>query len=274
MKKEKKEIRDVLMGRTVLDEDGNLTTLEPGMFRVPQGVVDGAGGVFLFGIARKARLYETDFSEGDTLAWADWCMASLGRTVRLRTQPEAAACRIRYMLTRPAVLTFRFMEGRPVLTAWAGRGLTARISLRRALRAFQRQLPEGIRPSSEQAPREKRGKGNAGQPPAASQETWTEDVPDRAPYDAETPEQENWTDQGAYGAEMPEEETWTDRGEYGAEMPEQETWTDQGAYGAEMPEQETWTGQGAYGAEAPEQENWTDRAAYGMETQIQEDEQP
>ena len=258
MKKEKKEIRDVLMGRTVLDEDGNLTTLEPGTFRVPQGVVDGAGGVFLFGIARKTCLYETDFSEGDTLAWADWCMASLGRTVRLRTQPEAAACRIRYVLTRPAVLTFRFMEGRPVLTAWAGRGLTARISLRRALRAFQRQLPEGIRPSSEQAPREKRGKGNAGQPPAASEETWAEDVPD----------------QGAYGTEAPEQENWTDRAAYGAEAPEQENWTGQGAYGAEAPERENWASQTAYDTEAPEQENWTDRAAYGMETQIQEDEQP
>ena len=54
MKKEKKEIRDVLMGRTVLDEDGSLTTLEPGMFRVPQGVMDGAGGVFLFGIAQSS----------------------------------------------------------------------------------------------------------------------------------------------------------------------------------------------------------------------------
>lgn len=209
MKKEKKEIRDVLMGKTVLDEDGCLTTLEPGMFRVPQGVMDGAGGVFLLGIARRSRVYETAYSREDTLAWADQRMMELGRVVRLRTQPDTAACRIRYVLTRPAMLTFRFVGGQAVLTAWAGRGLTAWISLGRALRAFEQQLPEGIRPSREALPREKKERKDRGRKaqasPAPEQETWAEQPPYDT-YGAEAPEQGNWAEQPPYDTETPGQE--------------------------------------------------------------------
>lgn len=173
MKREKKEIRDILLGKTVLDEDGALTTLEPGMFRVPQGIMDGAGGVFFLGIARRARCYSSTYSEKDTLALAVSCMLDLGRLVRLRLQPETAACRIRYVLTRPAVLTFRYVDGLPVLTAWTGRGLMAWLTLRRAIRSFERLLPEGIQPTSGKAPeepKERRGrKKKTGQTPAAAE---------------------------------------------------------------------------------------------------------
>lgn len=55
-------------------------------------------------------------------------------------------------LLTPALLTFRYMKGVPVLTAWAGRGLTGWISRRRALRAFSARLPESIKISEKQAP--------------------------------------------------------------------------------------------------------------------------
>ena len=63
MRKDKKEIRNLLLGKMVLDEDGRLVTPPAGTFRVPQGVTDGAGSVRLFGITGKARRYETDLSE-------------------------------------------------------------------------------------------------------------------------------------------------------------------------------------------------------------------
>jgi len=144
MKKEKKEIRDLLLGKAVLDVDGKLITPDAGMFRLPQGVVDGAGAVRLFGIKKRERYYASSIDEEQTVAEASRCMQHIGRGLRLREHPDAAACLIRYVLTRPAILTFRYVDGVPLLTAWTGRGPTGWISIRRAVRAFDRELPDNI----------------------------------------------------------------------------------------------------------------------------------
>ena len=85
-------------------------------------------------------------------------MRQIGRGLSLREQPEAAACLIRYVLTRPAVLTFRYTDGIPVLTAWTGRGLLGWISLRRALAAFARHAPKTLKVSDRELPKETKKK--------------------------------------------------------------------------------------------------------------------
>ncbi len=158
MRKDKKEIRDLLLGKAVLDEDGKLVTPGSGIFRMPQGITNGAGAVRFLGISGKKRCYETDLSEEELMEEAGACMQSIGRGVRLRQQPDAAACLIRYVLTMPVLLTFRWVEGRGLLTAWAGRGLTGRISRWRAIRAFEGPMAEMLRLSSEEPPEEQKEK--------------------------------------------------------------------------------------------------------------------
>ena len=80
-------------------------------------------------------------------------MFEIGRGLILREQPEAAACLIRYILTRPVVLAFRYIDNVPVLTARTGRGLTGWISIRRAIKAFNEELPEGVKASDKAAPK-------------------------------------------------------------------------------------------------------------------------
>lgn len=158
MTSEKKEIRRVLLGKTVMDEDGKLTSISKGRFYLPTGIADGATAVRFLGVARRAQRYESKLSEKRTLAVAEETMREIGRGLSLREQPEAVACLIRYVLTRPAVLTFRYVDGIAVLTAWTGRGLLGWISLRRALAAFARHAPKPLRVSDRELPKETKKK--------------------------------------------------------------------------------------------------------------------
>ena len=148
----KQEIRRVLLGRTVPTQDGRLTVLEKGEYRMPIGVADGAGAVRFLGICKKARRLKASCAAPKARSLAAQIMRDVGRELYLPQQPEAAACLIRYILTRPAVLIFDYQDGIPVVTAWTGRGLTGWISLRRALRAFLKRLPKQLTVSEEPVP--------------------------------------------------------------------------------------------------------------------------
>ena len=147
-----KEIRSILVGRTMLAEDGRIRAVEKGEFFLPSGVTDGEGAVRVFGITRRAKAYKTDLPEDTVMEIADSCMMNIGRRVALREQPESAACLIRYVMTRPVVLVFKYVDGEPVLTAWAGAGPSGLISILRAMDAFEKQLPEDITSSEGEAP--------------------------------------------------------------------------------------------------------------------------
>ena len=152
MKKEQKEIKRLLLGRMVLDEAGRLVTPEAGTIRIPTGIADGAGAVRFLGVSGRVRCYESDLSEEELMEHVKGCMANLGRGVRLRQRPEAFACLIRYVLTKPVILSIRCVEGRGILTAWTGRGLTCRLSQNRAIRAFEHPLADLLRISAEPPP--------------------------------------------------------------------------------------------------------------------------
>ena len=154
MKKDKKEIRNLLLGKAVVDEEGRLVTPEAGTIRVPNGIADGAGAVRFLGVSGKTQYYETDLSEEEIMARAREHMRNSGRGVFLRQHPDAAACLIRYVLTRPALLVFRWVEGQGVLTAWTGRGIMSWASRLRAIRAFERSMGDVIRYSTAPPPEE------------------------------------------------------------------------------------------------------------------------
>ena len=152
-KEEKREIRQVLLGRTIMAEDGRITALEQGL-HLSAGVSDGAGAVRFFGIASKSCCFDTSLDEQQTMNAAAKAMFEIGRGVILRTQPQAAACLIRYLIGKPVVLAFRYMDGVPILTIWSGRSIMGWISRRRAINVFVSELPEGVRPSLASVPKE------------------------------------------------------------------------------------------------------------------------
>ena len=145
MKKDKKEIRDLLLGKAVQDDDGKLVTPESGTFRLPMGIVDGASTVRFLGIRENRRFYKSELSEKELMAEAEKCMRDIGRGVHLRQQPDAVACLIRYVLTRPVILVFRIEDDCGILSAWAGRSLMGRISRLRAIHAFEKPLADVLR---------------------------------------------------------------------------------------------------------------------------------
>lgn len=149
---QKKEIRNVLLGRTQPTEDGRIAALRPGEIGTLQGVGDGAGAVRFLGIGRKAKLLSSKVPELRSKEIAYEIMKDIGRRVYLWQQPETPACLIRYILTRPVLLTFDYLEGKPVLTAWAGRGITGWISRRRAISAFLKRMPKQMTTAQGDAP--------------------------------------------------------------------------------------------------------------------------
>ncbi len=150
---ERKEIKRALCGRVEPAEDGRLQVLPAGDHRI-LGVGDGAGAVRLFGVMRRARCYETKNGRSTMTQLAKKCMENIGRGIILSEQPDTTACLIRYLLTPPVILTFRYERDMPTLTAWAGRSPRGWLSLCRAIRAFEKQLPEELRQSGKKAPKE------------------------------------------------------------------------------------------------------------------------
>jgi len=142
-----KDVKAVLLGHTVLLDDGRLMNCAPGEFNMFSGVGDGAGSVRIFGVARRARAFDTKLSEKKAIEAARISMAEIGRGVLLQSNPNLPACLIRYILTKPVVITFGYMDGRPVAIAYAGRGISTLISIKRALAAFTDELPDSMKVS-------------------------------------------------------------------------------------------------------------------------------
>ena len=237
MKKEKKELRDLLLGKAVLNEDGKLITPASGVFRVPQGVTNGAGAVRFLGISGKKRLYETDMDEERLMEEARKCMANIGRGVRLRQQPDAVACLIRYVLTVPALLTFQCVEGRGLLTAWSGRGVTGRFSRWRAIRAFESPMADFLRLSLEEAPPEEKEEKKRRKKRREAPEEEAPAAPETEAYDEGAYSGGEDYDAGYDGDGYYDDgETWDETAEYGdgenygetAAYDDGEAWEDDG----------------------------------------------
>ena len=147
-----KEVRSVLLGRMAIAEDGACRSLTEDDFQMPIGVSDGGLGVRILGLARRSKPFETEQNAKGVMDASVEAMFHSGRKLRLVQHPDVAACFIRYVLTKPAVITVEIRDGVPVVTAWSARGLTGWLSVRRALAVFAKNLPEGVALSGEKAP--------------------------------------------------------------------------------------------------------------------------
>ena len=148
-----KEIRDILMGRTAMLQDGRLIVPEEGTFMLGTGVSDGGASLRFLGMTEKAQVLETRRAPYDVSVTIQKLMGSLGRGLVLQQQPAwTCACLIRYIATKPAVLTFTYRDGLPIVTAYAPKSAGGVMSVSRALKAFAEALPEDISVSEMEAP--------------------------------------------------------------------------------------------------------------------------
>lgn len=146
---DKKEIRDILLGRIVqLDE--NLWGAAPANTKFHfLGLGDGAGDVRLFGVTNLNRCYLVGGMEPDSLfEAAETALYSMGRPMRLESMPEKIGCLYAPKWISPVLLTFEREEDKLQMTAYTGRSLLSGwIRCRIALWIFGLRLPEGIVPN-------------------------------------------------------------------------------------------------------------------------------
>ncbi len=138
------EIREALMGNTIPMEKGHLRTMGPDDYRLPIGVADGANAVRFLGVRQNSKVLLTELKPAELDRAVRKSMHKVGRSLLLLGQPDIPACLIRYVLTRPAIITVRYIDDVPVVTSWAARGATGWISNLRALASFKKQLPDSI----------------------------------------------------------------------------------------------------------------------------------
>ena len=147
-----KEIRQILLGRTKLLDDGRLSTLGEGEYMLPRGIVDGATAVRFLGVARRAKVLKSDLPDKKLRETVVKAMQNIGRGIELEAAEEECACLLRYLLSRPAVLCFFYDNGLPVIAAYTGRGLTGIVSVARAFAKFRKELPDTVKYADEAAP--------------------------------------------------------------------------------------------------------------------------
>ena len=138
------EIREALLGNTIPMENGHLRTMTEADYRLPHGVSDSGAAVRFLGVRQRSVVLSSELGKKALLKTVRKSLHFVGRTLVLMGQPETPCCIIRYVTTRPAIVTVRYINGVPVATAWSAKGMTGWISNRRALSSLRKQLPPEI----------------------------------------------------------------------------------------------------------------------------------
>ena len=99
----------------------------------------------IFGLAHRSVVYSDKAkNKTQTVYKAAKAMEDIGRSLDFDTVYEGCACLIKHFFYRPVVLIFEYTEDTPVLTAYCGRDILTLLSLRRALKLFDKQVSSWI----------------------------------------------------------------------------------------------------------------------------------
>lgn len=144
-KRLKKELKRVLSGRTIMDNNGVLMALPEGHRMLFQGVLSGWGSVQFWGVAVQEYCFKLADDGGEAYEIVLAAMQALGRMVYLEQRDTALCCIRRYAMSRPVVLAaIHEGDGLVRLSLYTGKGAVAKMIQRRALQDFCRALPEGL----------------------------------------------------------------------------------------------------------------------------------
>ncbi|MBR5572399.1 MAG: hypothetical protein IKV99_07150 [Oscillospiraceae bacterium] len=141
----KKELKRLLSGRTILDNEGVLVALPEGQRMIFHGLTNGWSSVLFSGIAVQEYCFQLASDGAEAFSVVFPVMQRLGRLVVLSERETALACMRRYPLSRPVILAADHEgDGLVRLSLYTAKGLPARYLLRRGLNDFCRALPEGL----------------------------------------------------------------------------------------------------------------------------------
>lgn len=158
MDNQTREIRQILLGRTMWTQDGCLEALQKGQRIRFQGMGNGWGAVHFLGIARRERTYQLPANTPAKLAAE--LLNRMGRPVRLAEQPKVSACLCRYLMSAPVLLTAEREGNQLRLSAFTAKGALSALICLRALNTFEKGLPETVKPVEQKEPNAgKRGLG-------------------------------------------------------------------------------------------------------------------
>lgn len=137
------EIRTILTGR-VAYSNGAYVAAESLLKMNYQGTYNGSSAARIFGISCRSNLYQADSMDAAAFTTRK-IFEVLGRPVLLRSAPEVPACMLRQLLANPVILTLEQENEKLIVSAYTARTVLSFLSLSRAIRRFEKQLPEGMR---------------------------------------------------------------------------------------------------------------------------------
>lgn len=140
-----REVRKVLLGNAIPGEDNRLKPVE-GFNMNWWGTADGSFGTRLFGIAGKTKRYRSTSLNNEQVVYRSAnVMSGIGRGVDFDTVYEGCSCLLNHFFFRPVVLIFEHDEADEfTLTAYCGRDILVIPSIRRAIKLFENNMPDGL----------------------------------------------------------------------------------------------------------------------------------
>lgn len=154
MDERKREIRQLLLGHTMMLPNGRLAAVKRGQPLNALGIQNGGSAVRIFGVGHRTQYYTC--KKKKPLADVSTSFTHVGRGVDLTVLPDAPCCICRYPMLSPIVLLGEMQGDIVKITAYSGR--TPAMMLRRVLilRRLGKYLPSSlVRFSQEEEKQEK-----------------------------------------------------------------------------------------------------------------------
>ncbi len=141
MDEQKKEIRQILLGRCERLADGTLmaaSSRSRSYLRGAQGMSIGWGAIHILGITHRAQdcRIETDTPVGKLRE----VMQTMGRGVHLQSTPEKTACLCQLPMTAPVLLTAERNGNSVKMSAYTSRSVLSALACSRVMNALQSKL--------------------------------------------------------------------------------------------------------------------------------------
>ena len=118
-----KEIKQILLGRIEMDEDGNLTPISSGINLNLRGLPEGWGSVMIFGVSQSYHMYDTELSPEEAAYEANESLKDIGRCVVLKENSEAIGCYCRSLFLAPSFVAAEWEDDRLKITVFTGRSV-------------------------------------------------------------------------------------------------------------------------------------------------------
>lgn len=134
----KSELRRLLTGRTMRDEEGWLVAIPEGKFMIHHGITDRTG-------YRKIKVKETRIQAAEDNEEAFHAifnaLQDIGMLVNLRSKPSALCARCRFFMTKAVILSVTPEgDGIVLIQAFTGRSFTAGLCCRMAIKKLIKKI--------------------------------------------------------------------------------------------------------------------------------------